>query len=1511
MRPIDEYIVRMQLDNERFKRNAKESVGIFESMKSMFSKPQDKIGALESMATGMDTLISKFDSSSVMFRRVLDNMVDAAMNAGRKMANAITTPIVENGKKRALSIEQAKFQFEGLGMDIEATMESANNAVLGTAFGLDEAATAAAMFGASGMRAGDEMTTALRAISGVAAMTGSSYSDISNVFTSVAGNGRVMGNDLLRLSTRGVNAAATLADHMTKLGDGAEVTEAQVREMVTKGEIDFELFAEAMDSAFGEHATKSSETYAGALSLVNSALGRIGATMFAQGYVDKKNLFNAITPQVNKLHEALKPLINTFNEYKTLVTGRLITNIEKINLDPLIKSTQSFVDKGGMKVIADSFDSLGRTATVITGSIKRAMRNIFDGPTVDGTIGFLELFKGAFESLEGFITSNADNITSVFSGLFAMLDLGWYVVKELVKVFADLFPGSLVGNAFDVAGSFGDMAVAFAESVKEGSLLPAILEGISKGLGFVIDIASSLGRGLSNIFETIGPALSFVWEMLKKISSFSGGLFSEIFSGLGTGDILNLGTAGMILATVKKIAGFLDRVIETVKGSGLSDSIDTITTGVTGLLDGLTDSLKAMTDGIKAKTLLTIAGAIGVLAVSLKLLEGMSLPDIAKGLGALTTALIVMVKSLSSISKLDMSGTSAFKSIALITAVATATLLMAGALKVMSTIDKDDMAASLGALVGVVTTLVIAMKSLSKIDSDILVGATTMIGLAAAVRILAGALKVLGKLELEELGKGMLGISGIMLTMGIFARSLDGTKIKMSSALAMVVMAGAIRLMAGAVKSIGSLDFNTLAKGLGGMAVILSEIAIFSKVVETGGMMKASISMTIMAVAISSISKSVERLGSLSLADMAKGLAGIATILVEVGLFAKLVRPGKLLTTSASMVVLAAAIQMLVGPIETFGNMGTSNLVKGVGALGIVLAELVVAMNLSTGGIAGAAAMVVMAGALNLIIRPIRELGEMELGNLAQGVIGLAAAMGIIGVAGLLLGPIAGTLLAFGGALMLVGVAVGIAGIGFKAIGDAMVVFSNVGSIALDNIIDSMGKFLDELIENTPKVIELITTTIIGVVEALADAVPRFVMAGADLILGLLEGIAERLPDFIDVAADIILALIEGIATYAPELIVAGFDLIVSLVSGMADALEENGQVLVSEFLRLFGEILILVVEAGTQVISALFGWIPGVEESMATVGSSATEAIRSAFKADEVGKEKGGDFAGGISSTQGDAYKAGHGIGDEANTGVNVADLLASGELQGAGFVKGISSNASGSYTSGTTLGSRAKSGAGSQSLFGTGENVGRGFASGITARGVMSSIWSAGKSLFARAKSAVESAAGIKSPSREMMKDGIFLAQGLAVGMEDGGVMVEDAGLSMMDKTLASIQSKADLFTAILGEEMQLSPRVTPVLDLSGFDTSEMDNMLRNYSRETTNRYANVRNNQNGNNWNNREFDRRPEPATKVEYHAHLTTQGSLPTSAINRMAKDFDNAIKKMEDRHKINRGESVRY
>ena len=189
------------------------------------------------------------------------------------------------GWVRALNLEQARFQFEGLEMDVEKAMQSATDAVADTAYSLDAAAKVAGMLGTSGMQAGEEMTKALTAVSGVAAQTMSSYEDIGNIFTDISSAGRLTGDAMTRLSYRGLNTASILGKAFGK-------TEAEVKQMASKGQISFKQFYKAMYDAFGEHAYKANETYSGSLSNVHAALSKIGADFNQYKIKDMVTLFN-------------------------------------------------------------------------------------------------------------------------------------------------------------------------------------------------------------------------------------------------------------------------------------------------------------------------------------------------------------------------------------------------------------------------------------------------------------------------------------------------------------------------------------------------------------------------------------------------------------------------------------------------------------------------------------------------------------------------------------------------------------------------------------------------------------------------------------------------------------------------------------------------------------------------------------------------------------------------------------------------------------------------------------------------------------------------------------------------------------------------------------------------------------------------------------------------------------------------------------------------------------------
>lgn len=377
---VDERVVEMRFENGQFEKGVAQSTeslnklkkslnleGAAKGLENVNSAAKNASG-IESLAASLEKVEHRFSTMGIVGMRVIENLTDSAMRFAKKTVSFVTGGIINGGKRRAMNLENANFQLQGLLKNEEAVaavMKNVSDAVDGTAYSLDAAAKVASQLAASGMKAGDEMFSALRGVAGVAAMTNSSYEDIGRIFTQVAGQGRLMGDQLLQLSVRGMNAAATLANYLTKVGDGTKYTEAQIRDMVSKGQISFDTFAAAMDDAFGEHAKAANSTFEGALSNIKSALGRIGAD-FIKPLIAQNgpfvNLFNAIRKKVNQIHEITKPIA----EWTTKTIGNMVNKLagflEKLDIkNPFAKVNGGDVAKT-TKAFNSAADAVGNAA---------------------------------------------------------------------------------------------------------------------------------------------------------------------------------------------------------------------------------------------------------------------------------------------------------------------------------------------------------------------------------------------------------------------------------------------------------------------------------------------------------------------------------------------------------------------------------------------------------------------------------------------------------------------------------------------------------------------------------------------------------------------------------------------------------------------------------------------------------------------------------------------------------------------------------------------------------------------------------------------------------------------------------------------------------------------------------------------------------------------------------------------------------------------------------------------
>ena len=222
------------------------------------------------------------------------------------------------GFGRLTNIENAKNTLTGLGNSaatVEQVMTDANEAVKGTAFGLDEAASVGAQMVASGIKPGKELTAVLKTVADTATIGNDSMQNIGAIYAKVAATGRLQGDEINQFTERGIPVLQMLQKELNMSSD-------DVRKLVKNGETDFGMFAAAMQTGMGGAALESGKTLQGAMANTGAALGRIGAVILTPFYEGFKGTLNAFMPVLDSFKAYIEPIFaNLTVKMKPLIDG--------------------------------------------------------------------------------------------------------------------------------------------------------------------------------------------------------------------------------------------------------------------------------------------------------------------------------------------------------------------------------------------------------------------------------------------------------------------------------------------------------------------------------------------------------------------------------------------------------------------------------------------------------------------------------------------------------------------------------------------------------------------------------------------------------------------------------------------------------------------------------------------------------------------------------------------------------------------------------------------------------------------------------------------------------------------------------------------------------------------------------------------------------------------------------------------------------------------------------------
>lgn len=646
---------------------------------------------------------------------------------------------------------------------------------------------------------------------------------------------------------------------------------------------------------------------------------------------------------------------------------------------------QDIKELGG---ISDIFQTLKNTAIAILKplrAISRAFDSIFPPKTAEQWAGMISALQNFTKNL---IISDetADKIQRTFRGLFSVLDLGWTTVKFLGSAFLEIIRVIIPfnGSFLELTANIGDFLYVFTQIIKQSGVFEAgmkifrtslssirdVLVGI---ISFLFDFVDGLlsaespieyiGKAISEIFGGIIQTIKMVSNAafdgfinaLKKVSTFIESKFGEKNRGIISG----------FLGILKD---FIDFIIDKATG-GISDfgevikSLDfgKITAVATGgilllFVNQLTQMLKAMTGITNAASsfvtkfskrlfgsqlkIKEMAVSFSLLAGSLYVLSQVPWEQLKTGLKGLAWAIGIFIGAYGAFQMINvgttklLKGTEMVKSSLNLMGMASGLLIMAGALKLISSIKSDDISEAVKVLDKLLVFLVSYQAAYALISTIPGQGklSVSLVGMSAGLLGLIGVLKLLHSSELDNIRDGLRKLAEVLTVIGLMqmlfsvaARVTGGNKLATS----MLGLSGGILAILGIMRILSDIDLSTMSQGIKNLfkiGLILAALEVMfgvAAMISGGNKLKANI--LSMSIGIGAMIALIAILNSRPEGEFENGITKIATM---TGIIVAI----ELLTATAARIAGGAKVQRILGAV-TLTLLSFTGVIAILGAL--------------------------------------------------------------------------------------------------------------------------------------------------------------------------------------------------------------------------------------------------------------------------------------------------------------------------------------------------------------------------------------------------------------------------------------------------------------------------------------------------------------------------------------------------------------------------------------------------
>lgn len=1456
MASVDDRIVAMKFDNAAFEQKIATTMASLDKLKGSLDFANSTRGlndlttaghnfSLEGIASAVSGIESKFSVMGAVALSVINSIVSRAFTAGESIVKSLSLDQIIGGYQEyetnlnSIQTVLANTKSKGTDLDdVNRALDQLNTYSDQTIYNFSQMAKNIGTFTAAGIDL-DSSVAGIKGIANLAAISGSNADQASTA--------------MYQLSQALASGSVKLMDwnSVVNAGMGGEVFQKALFEtgknLKTIKDVPMGQTFDEWKAAGNTFRSSLESGWITAQVLTDTLSGFTGdlteAQIKAMGYTDEQTKgilemgktgkeaatkVKTLTQLISTVKEAIgsgwsasfRIIFGDFEEARTLFTSvsDALNGIIGASADSRNALLQNWKDLGGRQALIDGITNAFRALSGILAPIKAAFHDVFPPFTVVTLLNLTNGFKDLMANLKP-SPAVAVLITRTFRGIFAAFSIGIDIVKgiagffrELFNLFADENPNT---GILGFAANLGDKIVALKALLDRSNGIADFFHHLAQ---VIYDLVQNALPYIDILKTKISEVRDWVVGLFKgsdaqgpDLVSASLGILGERFGWLiGLGHILAgawdklskkfpeiqiaFGKFGDFIQTT--FSGLPQKIANALANTDYNQALDTVNTGLFGALtvmigkflsggfnfggsgilknisksfETLTGTLKAMQTNLKADTLLKIAEAVGLLAVSIVILSLIDSGALTKSMAAMAVGFTQLVTVMALLDKLTSGPMSAAK-LAIVAGgmilLAAAMVVMSVAVKILSTMDVSELEKGIGAITIMLGVLAVSTKFLSDNAGGMIRSGIGLIAVAIALNILALAVKSFAEMSWTDMAKGM---SGVAVGLGILAGALNLMPSGMVlTGVGLLAISVALNIMALAVKSFAEMKWAEMGKGLAGIAGILLILAGAMNLMPNGASLALQgVGLALIGVGLIAIAKAIGILGKMSWGSLTKGLVGIA----------------------GALVLLSAAALVMQGSIG------------------------------------GALAIAIMALSMGKLAKGLKEFVSISWGDLLHGLVALAAVLAVLGLGALAMQPAIPALLGLGVALLFVGAGFALFGLGASLVATAFAVIATAGTQGVATLAGA----LDVLISHLPAIIAALADGLIELAQRIVVALPGIIGNLSLVIQALLQLIIDNIPKLAEVFTTFILSMLDVIGKVTPDIIAAGWRLLLDFLQGIDDNIEEVTTRVISIIVKFLNEVAAHAGELVTAGLGVLTSFLQGIADNISAVVTAGISIVVKLIEAIGYGVvdiiAAGADMIVNIIKGIGDS------LGLIITAGVDT--LLA--------FIQGISDNVQKVVTKGFEIVIEFINGIAESirvhapELRAAGWNLAsailEGFSGGITggSGGIKDKIIGIVTSPIGIAKGIL----GANSPSTVMMAIGADVAKGFALGM-DNDTSVHSSAINFGTRLQTSLQNSLSQIPTVLDGLDEFNPTITPVLDLTNIvkDASQLNNILNSGS-------------------------------------------------------------------------------